>query len=82
MRILQEVIQHFEEEGTLSEWIEKAKVEPWEDLSSEIYNYFIEANDSRDFDIFSSVTHSLFIHGLQGLDWEQLADDLKQNKVA
>jgi hypothetical protein len=77
MCLINEILDHLEHDKKLEFWVGKAKVEHWEDLSSELYNYFIEENDPRDFNIFANVTHSIFIHGLQCIDWEQLCDLLK-----
>ena len=72
-----DIIEHLDGEGILNTWVEKSKSQSIDDLGSDLYNYFLEENDPRDFDIFHQITYSIFINGLRSIDWDDVCGQIK-----
>tara|TARA_Y100000310_G_scaffold129202_1_gene128375 strand:- start:1308 stop:1580 length:273 start_codon:yes stop_codon:yes gene_type:complete len=81
MDITDEIIAQLKDDGVLSQWQDKAKSDEKEDFLSDIFNYFLDKNDHRDFDCLPSVAYSIFMHGLHSVDWLVVRDLLLKNQV-
>ena len=76
MEIVDCLINHLREEGTLEQWAEKARSDDFETFESDIFNHFDDLHLGRDFDFISGVAHEIFMHGLHCVCFETLRDKL------
>ena len=78
MEIADEIVKQLEDDEILSHWKSKAKTDDKEAFMSDLFNYFLEKNDDRDFDCLQQVSYSIFMHGLHCICWETVRDLLKK----
>lgn len=81
MDITGEIIGQLKDDDVLEQWQDKAKSDEKEDFLSDIFNYFLEKNEHRDFDCLPSVSYSIFMHGLHCVDWLTVRDLLKKIRL-
>lgn len=76
-QIVKDIVKQLSDDNVLEKWSKLAKEESREDVENQLFEYFLEKNDHRDFDIFDSVTYEIFLHGLSCVCWESVIDELK-----